>query len=463
MSGNRVTTEENLTMKSRYNLLLFLILALPALACNLVNQLVEPAPTFAPPPTADTQLPGEATSDPMATPIGGSTPQPTTEGEASPTPVALGDLGPPPEDAVALADWLNQAYQARPDILPLCGILREAAWMPPDAACDQADLDGEEPPEWILALYLEPTPDPGSADSIQGPPGDIWIVGATGIAYRMLGPESADPFGQFPELVALDDLTGDEQDDAIVRYVTCGAHTCYSNYEIVSAHGGAIRNVIDVDEPAVPEMADVISMPTVQQEQVIDATDDELADFVISGGLIGSAGAGIQRPYREVWAWDGTAVTLAEREWEDTGYRVHRLYNANAAFDEEEYDEARALYESVIVDPALQEMAFIAPAEEVRAYTRQFAGFRLALLPLLRGDITEATRWQNWLGQEYANSPLSNAAAMLIETWQQNGNNLPAACDQVSSYLAGQADVTGPLEDMGYGNPTLVAEDVCPF
>ena len=38
MSGNRVTTEENLTMKSRYNLLLFLILALPALACNLVNQ-----------------------------------------------------------------------------------------------------------------------------------------------------------------------------------------------------------------------------------------------------------------------------------------------------------------------------------------------------------------------------------------------------------------------------------------
>jgi len=287
MSGNRVTTKENLTMKSRSHLLLFLILALPALGCNLVNRLLEPAPTFAPPPTADTQLPGEATSDPLATPIGDSTPQPTTEGEASPTPVALGDLGPPPEDAVALADWLNQAYQARPDILALCGVLREAAWMPPGAACDQADLDGEEPPEWILALYLEPTPDPGSADSIQGPPGDIWIVGATGIVYRMLGPESADPFGQFPELVALDDLTGDEQDDAIVRYVTCGAHTCYSNYEIVSAHGGAIRNMIDVGAPAVPVPAGLISIPTVQQEQGMDATDDAPTVVVNSGRFVG--------------------------------------------------------------------------------------------------------------------------------------------------------------------------------
>lgn len=448
-------------MKSRY--LLLLILALPALACNLVNELVEPAPTFAPPPTADTQLPGEATAGPFPTPISGGTPLSTVEGAASPTPVALRDLGPAPDDAVALADWLNQAYQARANILALCGVLREAAWMPPDATCDQTDLDGEEPREWLLALYLEPTPDPGSAGGVQGPPGDLWIVGDTGIVYRMHGPESGDVFGQVPELVSSLDMTGDEVDDAVLVYVTCGAHTCYNNYEIVSAHGGAIRNVVEVEEPAVPDMAGVISMATVEGQQLVDATDDDLPDLVISGGLIGSAGAGIQRPFREVWAWDGAAITLAEREWEETGYRVHRLYNANAAFDEEEYDEARSLYESVIVDPGLEEMAFIAPAEEVRAYTRQFAGFRLALLPLLRGDITEATRWQNWLGEEYAGSALANAASMLVQTWQQNGNNLPAACDQVSSYLAGQPSATGPLEDMGYGNPILVAEDVCPF
>jgi hypothetical protein len=335
--------------------------------------------------------------------------------------------------------------------------------MPPDATCDQADLDGAEPVEWLLALYLEPTPDPGSGDPIQGPPGDLWIVGNTGIVYQMHGLESSDVFGRVPELVGFADVTGDEIVDAILVYVTCGAHTCYSNYEIASSHGGSLRNVVEVEEPAVPEMANVISMASVEEEQVADATDDGLPDLVIGGGLIGSAGAGIQRPFREVWAWNGRSVTLAEREWEDTGYRVHRLYNANAAFDEGEYDEARTLYESVIVDPGLQEMEFISPAEEVRAYTRQFAAFRLALLPLLRGDITEATRWQNWLGAEYGGSALSNAAAALVQAWQQNGNNLPAACDQTATYLAGQSEPTGPLADMGYGNPILTSEEVCPF
>lgn len=450
-------------MRSRHLFLLILILALPALACNLVNELVEPAPTFAPPPTTGTQLPGEATAGPFPTPIGGGTPLPTAEGEASPTPVSLDDLGPAPDDAVALADWLSRAHQARPDILPVCGVLREAAWRPSEGACELADLDGEEPAEWLLALYLEPTPDPGSADSLQGPPGDFWIVGDTGIVYRMHGLESSNVFGRVPELVSLADMTGDERDDAILRYVTCGAHTCYNNYEIVSAHDGTLRNVVEVEDVAVPEMAGVISMPTVEEEQVVDATDDDLPDLVIAGGLIGSAGAGIQRPFREIWAWDGAAVTLDKREWEETGYRVHRLYNANAAFDEAAYDEARGLYESVVVDPDLEEMAFTAPPEEVRAYTRQFAGFRLALLPLLRGDITEATRWQNWLGEEYGGSALANAAALLLETWQQNGNNLPAACEQVAGYLAGRPDPTGPLVDMGYGNPTLTGEDACPY
>lgn len=453
-------------MRSRPPLFLLLLLALPALACNFVNQLLEPAPTFAPPPTEpDVQPPPDGTVVPFPTPIGGDAGPPTptaTDGETA-MPVSLDELGAPPEETVALADWLNQAYDAQAEIGALCAVLLAAAWMADDATCQSANLDGETPDEWLLGLYLEPTPDPASADSLQGPPGDFWIVGENGILHQMHGLGSSDLFGRLPELVALVDMTGDEQDDAILVYVTCGAHTCYHNYQIISADGGGVRNVVDVGEEGTPELSDFISMAYVDEEQVEDVTDDDLTDLVISGGLIGSAGAGIQRPFQEVWAWDGTSVTLAEREWEDTGYRFHRLYNANAAFDEEEYDEARSLYESVIVDASLEEVDYAGTVEEVRSYTRQFAAFRLALLPLLRGDITEATRWQNWLSQEYAGSLLSNATALLIQTWQQNGNNLPAACDQVTNYLAGQDSPTGPLEDMGYGNPALTADDVCPF
>lgn len=453
-------------MRSRPLLLLLLLLALPALACNFVNQLLEPAPTFAPPPTdPDVQPPADGTVVPFATPIGGDTglPTPTTTDGDTATPVSLDQLGAPPEEAVALADWLSQAYEAQADMGALCAVLRAAAWMANDATCQSADLDGETPDEWLLALYLEPTPDPASADSVQGPPGDFWIVGENGLLYQLHGLGSSDLFSRLPELVSLVDMTGDERDEAIILYVTCGAHTCVNNYQIVSADGGNLRNIVETGREAAPELSDFISMDSVDDEQIDDATDDDLPDLVISGGLIGSAGAGIQRPFQEVWAWDGTSVALAEREWEDTGYRFHRLYNANAAFDEEEYDEARSLYETVIVDDSLEEVDYAYTVEEVRAYTRQFAAFRLALLPLLRGDITEATRWQNWLSQEYAGSPLSNATALLIQTWQQNGNNLPAACDQVTNYLAGQDSSTGPLEDMGYGNPALTADDVCPF
>ncbi|MDT8304858.1 MAG: hypothetical protein RRC07_02885 [Anaerolineae bacterium] len=453
-------------MRSRPLLLLLLVLALPALACNFVDQLLEPAPTFAPPPTdPGVQPPPDGTAAPFPTPIGGDTGQPTpaaTDGDTA-TPVSLAELGTPPDEAVALADWLNQAFAAQASVGELCAVLRAAFWMPDDAACQAADLDGVTPDEWLLALYLEPTPDPASADSVQGPPGDLWIVGENGLLYQMHGLGSSDLFGQLPELVQLVDMTGDDQDDAVLRYVTCGAHTCFNNYQIVSAEGGSVRNIVDTGEEAVPELVDFISMAYVEDEQIEDGTDDDLPDLVISGGLIGSAGAGIQRPFQEIWAWDGTNVTLAEREWEDTGYRFHRLYNANAAFDEQEYDEARALYESVIVDATLEDVDYAYTVEAVRAYTRQFAAFRLALLPLLRGDITEATRWQNWMSQEYAGSPMGNATALLIQTWQQNGNNMPAACDQVTNYLAGQDSPTGPLEDMGYGNPALTADDVCPF
>ncbi len=448
-------------MKARPILLLIILLALPALACNFVDQMLEPAPTIGPPPTdLGTAVPVEGTADPAMTPIGAPTGVVTATGTA---PASLAELGEPPQDAAALAGWLGQAYSAQPELDALCTVLRTAAWMAPGGACAAADLDGAAPDEWLLALYREPTPDPGASGSVQGPPGDFWIVSAAGVAYQMQEQEGGDPFGGMPVLVELVDMTGDERDDAVLMFVTCGAHTCYNNYQIVSAHGGPIRSVVVIEDEALAELTAFISMPTVEEEELADATDDELPDLVIGGGLIGSAGAGIQRPYREVWAWDGANIVLADREWEDTGYRFHRLYNANDAFADEEYAAARTLYESVIVDPALQEVDYAYTVEQVRAATRQFAGFRLALLPLLQGDITEATRWRNWLQEEYPNSSFADAAGLLIETWQQNGNNLPGACSSVTSFLAAEAGPTNPLEDMGYGNPSLTAEDACPL
>jgi hypothetical protein len=50
---------------------------------------------------------------------------------------------------------------------------------------------------------------------------------------------------------------------------------------------------------------------------------------------------------------------------------------------------------------------------------------------------------------------------MLVNGW--TGPEAQAAlCAQIDSALAALPDPTGALADMGYGNPSLNAEDYCP-
>lgn len=448
---------------------LLLLLIISSLACNFATELLQEEPTLAPPPT-----------------VGGATVPPATvpeEGTAGPdpTPTLVGDgpqpeLGTPPETVTELGSWLGQAHSAEQELADVCSALQSAGWQQPEDSCQGVDLDDDEEEEWLLTLdFSRLQEEQGAAGPLQGHPGDFWVVRAGQVVYQTQDAENPDLFGSAPQVFEVVDMTGDEQPDVITLFTTCGAHTCFNNYQILSAHNGPLQNVISleeaaeatadeaVEEPIDPAGPKVIGMAYVDEEAVTDVTDDDLPDLVIHGGLIGSAGAGIQRPRTEIWAWDGMAVSLDKIEWEETGYRFHLLYNANYDFDQEAYEVARERYEAVVVDPTLEEVDWPPSAEAVRAAVRQFAGFRLTLLPLFRGDITEATRWRNWLQSEYPDAPLTEAAARLIPEWQGNGNDLVAACATITAYLEQQEDPTGPLTDMGYGNPVLEAEDVCPL
>lgn len=453
-------------VKSRVTLTI-MFLMLSTLACGLIDDVLEPGATLAPPPTTDGIAPT------VTTPAGG-----VATGDAglatptlavSPTPGAatIEELGEPPETLPELADWIARAHSAAVDIEDLCAVLSSAQWRQPEDSCEAADLDGDEQEEWLLTIDFSRLQEEPPLIPPEGHPGDFWVVSDGSVVHQTADADEPDFFASAPQLVELTDMTGDEQPDAVTVFTTCGAHTCYYYYQIIGAHGGAIRNLVQLSEEqlaseeALPEF---ITMEYVDSEEVRDANEDELPDLVIHGGIVGSAGAGLQRARTEVWSWDGEAITLSDLEWDETNVRVHWLYNANYDFQEEAYDRARMRYEAVIVNAGLEDIEGLAgSAQEVRDAAQQFAAFRLSLLPLMRGDITESTRWRNWLQEQYADAPISNAAQRLFTEWESNGNNLAAACSAVGQYLATTSNPTGPLTDMGYNNPSLTAETVCPI
>jgi hypothetical protein len=448
------------------------LLVLATLACSAVEQVLEPQATLAPPPTVGG--PGDVTPAPGDTPAATATPigvaTPTLASDATEPAPSLEELGEPPQEMAALQTWLAEAHRGDSAVNDVCAVLRQAQWQQEGDSCQAADLDDDQEEEWLLTLDVSHMNDQESpvVQPLEGHPGDFWIVSAEGVVFMARGPENQDLGATAPSIVEVVDMTGDELPEVITVSTFCGAHTCVNTYQILGAPEGQIENLVQLPqetEPLPGDLQQAISLEYVDEEAVRDETDDGLPDLVIHGGIVGSAGAGIQRARTEVWAWDEeeSAIVLADQEWEETGYRVHTLYNANYAFSQEEYEEAAQLYEAVIVDESLEEMEFMEPADVSRAYARQFAGFRLTLLPLFRGDITEATRWSNWLQEEYPGTPITEAAAQLVPTWESNGNNLAAACQTITGFLESQDNPTGPLTDMGYNNPSLTAEDVCPI
>lgn len=453
---------------------IFLFWLAAALACSSTAE-----PTIPPPPIT-TRVVSSATGTAGPAPVAtvttvsdgtGAAATPTLAGGVDPveTPISLEELGEVPEEREGLAAWLLAARAGEIDLAQVCEALIAAQWHIEGESCEAVDLDDDEEEEWLLTLdttHLDEEP-----FSPQGHPGDFWVVQQEQV-YQQLAdvPELA---GVAPTVVEVADMTGDDNPEVVTVAVTCGAHTCYHNYDILSTHHGELASILDVSSPETEPATDeetlllpLIAIPTVDSEEVIDANEDGLDDLVLHGGIIGSAGAGIHRAYTEVWVWDGEAITLESRTFDETDYRHHRLYDANLAFDEGDYGLAAVLYEQIVVDERLEDVQPIlaGTAEDTRRAARQFAAFRLAMLPLFRGDVTEATRWRNWLNDTYPAVPIAEAATLLVTTWEGNGNNLPAACAVVTDSLQSQAEPpTGPLMDLGYANPMLTAEDVCPL
>ncbi len=370
-----------------------------------------------------------------------------------------------------LIDWLVRAYEGggSPDLVQ--SALQSARWQASRDDFQQADIDGDGTDEWLVTVYFF---DPDFMP--WGTPGDFWIIGETGLSYRFFTPDryfdddyEAQPefFLSAPGVVAASDLTGEGNADPILSRTLCGAHTCTYFYSVLSQQGEAIANIVDSSDPSVPG---TITMTYAEPLSLADETGDGLPDFRIYGGWVGSAGSGIQRPRTEIWAWNGAAIALADVRLDPTEYRYHLLWEANDEFDEGNVNRAIELYEQVVGDRTLLDAGSFNDEAIVYRDTRNFAAFRLLLAALVKNDPAQAMEWNTWLYGNDGNAHLTTASDILLDV--SESASLKMACAEVTDYLL-QFEVmqdewitespTGALRDMGYANPSLTADDVCPL
>ena len=409
------------------------------------------APTVQPSATASA-----ATAYASATPVALASASPTDSLTA--VPAALAPLPGAPGTWEELEPWLAQAWAERRDPAEVRAGLVAAGWQEHPGEWAAAELTGDLRDEWILALRDVPALAAGADLPITGVPGNLWVVGEGGLLYRHhagIDLLSREP-GLMPELVGLADMDGDGGPELVLQDTECGAHTCYGYFQVIGSRDGALRNLVEGGGtfPGVIEM----SYPDVR---LVEAEGG--ARLYIHGGSIGSVGAGIVRAYTETWAWDASAAAV---RWQETAldaseYRHHWLYEAMEQMDAGRYAEAEATLLAVLEDEALIVEPFMEDTPgETEAAIAQFAGFRLVLNHLLQGDRAEAERRASWLAYAYPGAPLSQAATRLVAGWTGPGG-LDALCGELQIFLEGYPEATGPLEYMGYGNPSLTSGELC--
>jgi len=335
-----------------------------------------------------------------------------------------------------------------------------------------ADLNGDGSEEWIIALI--------TGDSNCGPENNIsrfWVISGGDVVFELLPPAEERSWAD-SGIIAMDDLTGDGLPEVVLQSIYCTAHTPFATYHLLSAHHGRIENVLKKDEKLenLPDIKRSLSgddpgsewsVPGVSLSnahvQITVMDDRSLPALILSGGTYNSAGAGYVRPRHEIWAWDGQQIMLAAVEWEDTNQQIHLLYTANFTFALGEFEQAQEMYRRVIQEDFPDDLVLLgwSPifAEEA-IEINQFAAFRLILTSLLLEDAAEAHTWLQWIRTQYPETPLTLASIYLVENWSL-AESLPLLCSEISDLLLEFENPTGPLEETGYGNPRLTANDVC--
>ena len=381
----------------------------------------------------------------VAAPAPGPAPAPASVAppEAAPaTPVPApnpAEAGSPRDLNLAeMAGWLERHLNAGQGsaaprlqaLLRYWGLLPEAQpggtalpVLPPAAA----DLDGDGQAEVVLALNH------GAERHL----GALYVAYYDGSRYRVnisLPPD-------LPGLAvhALADLTGDGRSEIVWSSADHGAHTGYIDLFVSTWMPGQIGT-----------LPGAVHMNTPTQLRL------EGREIALTGGLIGSAGAGAaQRPWTDRYRIVDGTLTRVDRQYEASDYAYHRLIDGIVAVDSGRPADAVAAYgdaldpqRQVLLPVALEPDQVAGLAEAVRAFAR----FRLGLLLTQQGRSTQARA---------VLAAADGPHAGLSEALRQAGDP-DRGCQAARAWAETNPGFLAALNSaFGYANPRWQPADLC--
>lgn len=288
----------------------------------------------------------------------------------------------------------------------------------------EADLDGDGTPELVTALVGKGPPVTGK--------GALFVLYRSGEGWRV---DRSDEVPG-PALHAVADLTGDGLPEIIWSSTDAGAHTSFSTVLVSTWKPGKLENL-----PG--------SMVMASMELALDGKD-----LLLSGGLIGSVGAGeVQRVRTERYRFDGEQFRLVDRRYAASEYGYHRLVDGILAEEFGRTDDARRAFREAMEPGRSPLKPGQVPAEWEGRFgeaVRTYAAVRLALNLGLGGAEAEQVL-----------AGVSGAYAGLAQAVQAAGNEAEA-CRAAAGWAEANPEFLEALNSpQGYAHPYWLPADLC--
>jgi hypothetical protein len=247
------------------------------------------------------------------------------------------------------------------------------------------------------------------------------------------------------------DLDGAGGQEVVVADPWCGASTCGLSIAVLGWGDGRIV-VSSGFGMGWPELTFV--------------TEGHRTDVVLHGGTEGSVGALPNRTRIDRYRWTGRQLTLADRQWDSSPYRIHALYDALDAEADGKLDQAVAGFQRVLADDSLLAgRRFDGDQGEERRELAALARLHLALAELWRSppDMVAAHAILTDAARLDADASIGRAAGVFLAE-MDNGADPMQACQTVREVLNARPGSLDVLNDYGYSaaNRTLTPSDVCP-
>ncbi|MFN8527743.1 MAG: hypothetical protein U0670_03935 [Anaerolineae bacterium] len=437
--------------KRLLRLLIILVFLAVATAC-------EPAPPTDLPPTAPpfpTMTPGQmiraALPPPNVIPLDGGAINPATQAaltsRATPTPnlhacpgvsdsAVLIDTVPVTARAMELAieTFLSSggtAIALQRDLDTVWNTLGGTGFVRNDI-----DLTGEGTADFVVSLT---TPDEGGA---------IVILSCTNGRVTSLYREALG--GQSPSILRVEDMNADGRTDVLFSSQDClSGRSCVVRTQLAGSVDG--QRIVNL-------MAEVLE--TTDPIRIDDMDGDRINEIIVQFGSEGSPETGPQRTGFTVYDWDGFVYRAALTQLEAPRYLVQVMFDADQAFAAGQYEQAAAMYNAAIANPALESWQ-----PDDRTVLPPYMLYRMLLAYSTLDDARRSDVQQAILVQypDPATQPVYATMALTFWNAYQITNNLNSACLEVLSIIASRPEALSQLNRYGSASPTYTAQDLCPF